>query len=164
MNESSDTPDNPDKPQDYPGLRAELAELVNDFLPVADELWPRLQDHKYRWELYGYRLPDGYDKLVASDIIALLVEALKSVSVARNNSHMLTSKPTTTTPTAQKRHDQEFFPAGQHPAEFRSMGSRRRAAPRRAAVRPCRSSLARGRAARQSCAHHSRRGQGDLLG
>ena len=35
-------------------------------------------------------------------------------------------------------------------AEFRSMGSRRRAsAPRRAAVRPCRSSLARGRAARQ---------------
>jgi hypothetical protein len=50
MNESSDTPDNPDKPQDYPGLRAELAELVNDFLPVADELWPRLQDHKYRWE------------------------------------------------------------------------------------------------------------------
>src|SRR5271166_2094107 len=47
MNESSDTPDNPDKPQDYPGLRAELAELVNDFLPVADELWPRLQDHKY---------------------------------------------------------------------------------------------------------------------
>ena len=23
MNESSDTPDNPDKPQDYPGLRAE---------------------------------------------------------------------------------------------------------------------------------------------
>jgi hypothetical protein len=84
MNESSDTPDNPDKPQDYPGLRAELAELVNDFLPVADELWPRLQDHKYRWELYGYRLPDGYDKLVASDIIALLVEALKSVSVARN--------------------------------------------------------------------------------
>jgi hypothetical protein len=26
----------------------------------------------------------GYDKLVASDIIALLVEALKSVSVARN--------------------------------------------------------------------------------
>jgi hypothetical protein len=84
MNESSDTPDNPDKPQDYPGLRAELAELVNDFLPVADELWPRLQDHKYRWELYGYMLPDGYDKLVASDIIALLVEALKSVSVARN--------------------------------------------------------------------------------
>src|SRR5271166_1953029 len=51
INESSDTPDNPDKPQDYPGLRAELAELVNDFLPVADELWPRLQDHKYRWEL-----------------------------------------------------------------------------------------------------------------
>jgi hypothetical protein len=86
MNESSDTPDNPDKPQDYPGLRAELAELVNDFLPVADELWPRLQDHKYRWELYDYRLPDGYDKLVASDIIALLSKRSRaSVSPVTNS-------------------------------------------------------------------------------
>ena len=51
---------------------------------VIDELWPRLEDHKYRWELYGYGLPDGYDKLVASDIIALLIEALKSIGVARN--------------------------------------------------------------------------------
>jgi hypothetical protein len=43
-------------------------------------------------------------------------------------------------------------------AEFRSMGSRRRAsAPRRAAVRPCRSCLARGRAARQSVAEERRR-------
>ena len=49
MNEPSDRPDASARPQDYAGLRAELAELVNDFLPVADELWPRLQDHKYLW-------------------------------------------------------------------------------------------------------------------
>ena len=51
-------------------------------ISVIDERWPRLEDHKYRWELYGYGLPDGYDKLVASDIIALLIEALKSIGVA----------------------------------------------------------------------------------
>jgi hypothetical protein len=56
--------------------------MVETFVPVIDELWPRLEDHKYRWELYGYGLPDGYDKLVASDIIALLIEALKSIGVA----------------------------------------------------------------------------------
>ena len=31
MNESSDTSDKPVKPQDYAGLRAESAELVDDF-------------------------------------------------------------------------------------------------------------------------------------
>ena len=31
VNESSDTSDKPVKPQDYAGLRAELAELVDDF-------------------------------------------------------------------------------------------------------------------------------------
>ncbi len=134
MNESSDTPDNPDKPQDYPGLRAKLAELVNDFLPVADELWPRLQDHKYRWELYGYRLPEDTTNLSPRTSSPCWSKRSRASVSPVTNSHMLTSKPTTTTPTAQKRHDQEFFPAGQHPAEFRSMGSRRRArAPRRAA-------------------------------
>ncbi len=29
-------------------VRAELAKLTNDFLPVINELWPRLEDHKYR--------------------------------------------------------------------------------------------------------------------
>ena len=51
---------------------------------AAPSSWKACKITKYCWELYGYRLPDGYDKLVASDIIALLVEALKSVSVARN--------------------------------------------------------------------------------
>ena len=48
MTESSDTADTPAKPQDYAGLRAELAALVDDFTPLINELWPRLEDHKYR--------------------------------------------------------------------------------------------------------------------
>jgi hypothetical protein len=74
----------PTRPAHYAGLRAELADLVDKFLPGIDELWPRLEDHKYRWELYGYGLPDGYDKLVASDIIAQLTEALKNIGAGRN--------------------------------------------------------------------------------
>jgi hypothetical protein len=48
MTESSDTSDTPAKPHDYAGLRAELATLVDDFTPVINELWPRLENHKYR--------------------------------------------------------------------------------------------------------------------
>nr|WP_083212323.1 hypothetical protein [Mycobacterium malmoense] len=84
MNESSDTPGNSGKPGDFIDLRAELAELVDEFVAVATDLWPRLEDHKYRWQLYGYGLPDGYDKLVVSDIIAALLEALKGMGIARN--------------------------------------------------------------------------------
>jgi hypothetical protein len=85
MTESSDTSDTPAKPQDYAGSRAELAALADDFTPVITELWPRLEDHKYRWELHSYGLAEGYDKLVVSDIIALLIEALKGIGVADNN-------------------------------------------------------------------------------
>ena len=84
MTESSDTSDRPAKPQDYAGLRAELATLVNDFSPLINELWPRLEDHKYRWELNSYGLPEGYDKLVISDIIALLIEALTGIGATDN--------------------------------------------------------------------------------
>ena len=84
MTESSDTSDTPAKPQDYAGLRAELATLVNDFTPLINELWPRLEDHKYRWELHSYGLPEGYDKQVVADIIDLLIEALKGIGVADN--------------------------------------------------------------------------------
>ena len=56
--------------------------LVNDFTPVITELWPRLEDHKYRWELHSYGLPEGYHKLIVTDIIALLIEALKDIGVA----------------------------------------------------------------------------------
>jgi hypothetical protein len=76
VTESSGTEDTPAKPQDYAGLRAELAAWVSDFTPVITELWPRLEDHKYRWELHSYGLSEGSDKLVVSDIIALLNEAL----------------------------------------------------------------------------------------
>ena len=66
-------------------MRAELATLVDDFTPLINELWPRLEDHKYRWELHSYELPEGYNKLVVTDIIALLIEALKGIGVADNN-------------------------------------------------------------------------------
>jgi hypothetical protein len=84
MTESSDTSDGPAKPQDYAGLRAELATLVNDFSPLINDLWPRLEDHKYRWELHSYGLPEGYDKLVVADTILLLIEALKGIGAADN--------------------------------------------------------------------------------
>ena len=84
MTEPSDTSDTPARPQDYAGLRAELTTLVNDFTPVITKLWPRLEDHKYRWELHSYGLPEGYDKLVVSDIIDLLIGALKGIGVADN--------------------------------------------------------------------------------
>ena len=85
LTESADTSDIPAKPQDYAGLRAELNALADDFTPVITELWPRLEDHKYRWELHSYGLAEGYDKLVVSDIIAMLNEALKAIGVADNN-------------------------------------------------------------------------------
>lgn len=84
MTESSDTPDTPAKPHDYASLRAELEVLVKDFTPVINELWPRLEGHKYRWELHSYGLSEGYDKLIVSDIIALLIDALKGIGAADN--------------------------------------------------------------------------------
>jgi hypothetical protein len=84
MTESSDTSDRTAKPQDYARLRAELATLVNDFLPLINELWPRLEDHKYCWELHSYGLPEGQDRQVVADVIALLAEALKGIGNADN--------------------------------------------------------------------------------
>ncbi len=57
--------------------------LYSDFSPLIDELWPRLEDHKYRWELYSYGLAEGYDKQVVGDIIDLLIEALVGTANAR---------------------------------------------------------------------------------
>jgi hypothetical protein len=85
MTESSETSDNPAKPQDYPGLRAELATLADAFTPVITDLWPRLEDHMYRWELHSYGLAEGHEKRVVSDIIALLIEALKGIGDADNS-------------------------------------------------------------------------------
>lgn len=77
-----ETPDGTPKLQDYEGLKAELADLVHEIQPVMHDLWPRLEDHKYRWELHHFGLPDGHDKLVVSDIVSLLVEALKGLGAA----------------------------------------------------------------------------------
>jgi hypothetical protein len=85
VTESSDTSDTPAKPPDYAGLRAELATLVDDFAPLINELWARLEDHKYRWELHSYGLPEGYDRQVVGDIIVLLIEALKGIGATDNN-------------------------------------------------------------------------------
>src|SRR5271154_6872393 len=84
MNEPSDRSDTPARPQDYAGLRAELTELTNDFTPVINKLWPRLEDHKYRWELHSFGLPDGYDKHIVTEIITLLNQALKDIGDADN--------------------------------------------------------------------------------
>jgi hypothetical protein len=81
---SSDASDTPAKPQDYASLRAELTELFNDFTPVISEFWPRLEDHRYRWELHSYGLSEGHDRQVVSDVIDLLMEALKGIGVADN--------------------------------------------------------------------------------
>lgn len=99
MTESSDTSDTAAKPQDYAVLRAELATLADDFTPVITKLWPRLEDHKYRWELHSYGLAEGYDKLVVSDIIALLNEALKAIGVAGNSLLGAHAKATSHNPT-----------------------------------------------------------------
>ena len=82
VTESSDTSDTPAQPQDYASLRAELGTLVGDFSPLINELWPRLEDHKFRWELHSYGFPEGYDGQVVTDVIALLIEALKGIGIA----------------------------------------------------------------------------------
>lgn len=84
MNDSPSSPNEQDRPEDFDGLRAELAKLVHSFVPVADDLWPRLEDHRSRWDLYRYGLHDGYDRLVASDIIEQLNTALINLGSARD--------------------------------------------------------------------------------
>jgi hypothetical protein len=96
MTESSDTSDTPAKPQDYAGLRTELATLVNDFTPLINELWPRLEDHKYRWELHSYGLAEGCDKLVVAGIIVLLIEDLKGLTKNSCSYHSAAASPPTT--------------------------------------------------------------------
>lgn len=52
-------------------MRTELATLVNDFAPLINELWPRLEGHKYRWQLHTYGLVEGYN--MAGGLTDLLV-------------------------------------------------------------------------------------------
>ncbi|AWG50361.1 Uncharacterised protein [Mycobacteroides abscessus subsp. abscessus] len=85
MTETQKNPAGTPKPQDFDGLKAELAELANEMLPLMRDLWPRLEDNKYRWELHHFGLDDGYDKFVVSEIIARLVEALRGLGAADLN-------------------------------------------------------------------------------
>lgn len=84
MSDSPPVPNRPDRPEDFDGLRAELATLLAGFQPIADDLWPRLEDHRSRWELYACGLADGYNKLVTSDIIDQLGAALANLAGARD--------------------------------------------------------------------------------
>lgn len=87
-----ETSDGTAKPQDYEGLKAELADLLHEISPVMHDVWPRLEDHKYRWELHHFGVEDGYDKLVVSDIISHLVEALKGLGAADHGLMRASSK------------------------------------------------------------------------
>ena len=84
MSDSPSIPHAADRPEDFEGLRSELGALLAGFLPVADDLWPRLQDHRSRWEVYRYGLPDGYNGLIVSDIVDLLGTALINLAGARD--------------------------------------------------------------------------------
>ena len=61
---------------------------------------------KYRWELHSHGLPEGYDKLVVADIIALLIEALKGIGATDSKLIRPRLKPTTTIPAAPTPPDQ----------------------------------------------------------
>ncbi|MDC8973168.1 hypothetical protein [Mycobacterium marinum] len=92
MNKHPDMPEESARTQDYAVLRAELATLTDHLAPFVDELWPRLENHRYNWQLYGFGVRDGYEKLIAADIVAELAEALKSISYARDRLHNALSK------------------------------------------------------------------------
>ena len=57
MTESSDTSDTPANPQDYASLRPGLGTLVDDFSPLINELWPRLEDGQVPLGIAQLRAP-----------------------------------------------------------------------------------------------------------
>lgn len=83
MSEASGLSEPSPKPEDYPGMRDEIRSLAIDYETVAAKLWPRIQDNKSRWELHSFGLDDGYSKMLVDDIVIALNEALKSISVCR---------------------------------------------------------------------------------
>lgn len=85
-------PDPSTRPLDYAGLQAELDSLADDFTPVIGKFWPRLEDHKSRWELHSYGLPEGPNRRVVEEIISSLNKALTHIGAADN---MLLSAHTT---------------------------------------------------------------------
>lgn len=83
MSQPHSTPTSGDRPEDFSGLHAELGELFSRLQPAADDLWPRLEDHRSRWELYAYGLEDDYEKLVALEIVDQLGSTLANLGNAR---------------------------------------------------------------------------------
>lgn len=57
-----------ERPSDYPSLAAEQLDLDN----VINELLLRLEDHKYRWDLYEFGLSDAAERGRVRAIIAHL--------------------------------------------------------------------------------------------
>lgn len=57
-----------ERPSDYPSLAAEQVDLDN----VINELVLRLEDHKYRWELYEFGLIDAEERRRVRGIIEQL--------------------------------------------------------------------------------------------
>jgi len=64
MNKPAAVADRPARPQDFARLRAGLAQLASDFTLMITELWPRLEDRKFRWELHRQRRIAGYEEAV----------------------------------------------------------------------------------------------------
>jgi hypothetical protein len=61
-----------ERPSDYASLAAEQLDLDN----VINELLLRLEDHKYRWELYEYGLTDAAERRGVRAIIDHLQAAV----------------------------------------------------------------------------------------
>lgn len=63
-----------ERPSDYASLAAEQVDLDN----VINELLLRLQDHKYRWELYEFGLTDAAECRRVRAIIDYLQVAVET--------------------------------------------------------------------------------------
>ena len=61
-----------ERPSDYPSLAAEQLDLDN----VINELLLRLENHKYRWEPYEFRVTDAEERRRVRAIIEQLQLAL----------------------------------------------------------------------------------------
>ena len=61
-----------ERPSDYASSAAEQVGMEN----VTNELLLRLEDHKYRWELYEYELTDAVERRRVSAIIDHLQAAV----------------------------------------------------------------------------------------
>jgi hypothetical protein len=86
-----------ERPSDYASLAAEKVDLDN----VIHELLLRLEDHKYRWELYEYELTDAVERRRVRAIINHLQAAVHTVGAAVLDAlgrALVTAHPDSSTP------------------------------------------------------------------